>query len=190
MLSSLQLLSKYLSRVGVRGSVNDSKLNLLQKLIKRYPPVEYEIVYDELKTLYSSSDLNSRAEFLSMLIQDFGYDHSEIEKCISNLHHIDGSKITAKARGSVRLRQALIPGYEQMFDQVKWIDGGLFWLVQMRGDALELRSRDSSFQILSESLKERFHQWFSPKEVVLDQITWKSPAAVLEKVSNRVYLIN
>lgn len=90
-------------------------------------------------------------------------------------------------RSTRRLRDSLVPPYENLFTEISRLPGGLALLVQMRQDVLAATkgknlNQKSKLYAIDESLKERFTHWFSMTSLRLERITRQSPALVLEKI--------
>ncbi|XP_064404931.1 malonyl-CoA decarboxylase, mitochondrial-like isoform X2 [Halichondria panicea] len=140
-------------------------------------------------------NMESKKLFLSVIAGDLGVDHERIttkaQKFV-DLHANQRSDSTLLMSGS-SLRQTLTPFYGELFSHIARVEGGIKFLVDLRGDLLEiLKSKQSaapgsSTFLLSEldtRLRETLSEWFTPQLMELQHITWESPCDILEKISD------
>ncbi|NCG41708.1 MAG: malonyl-CoA decarboxylase, partial [Actinobacteria bacterium] len=108
-----------------------------------------------------------------LLKNEFGVDQLAVETAIQNFE-LTSEKATSQ------LRTALEPRREQLFRRFVGVDAGLDFLVTLRADLLE--HKDPQFSALDSELKSLLNQCFDVGLLTLHQITWDSPAALLEKL--------
>ena len=111
--------------------------------------------------------------FFELLKNEFGVDQLAVETAIQNF------ELTSEEATS-ELRTALEPRREQLFRRFVGVDAGLDFLVTLRADLLE--HKDPQFSALDSELKSLLNQCFDVGLLTLHQITWDSPAALLEKL--------
>lgn len=111
--------------------------------------------------------------FFELLKNEFGVDQLAVETAIQNFE-LTSEKATSQ------LRTALEPRREQLFRRFVGVDAGLDFLVTLRADLLE--HKDPQFSALDSELKSLLNQCFDVGLLTLHQITWDSPAALLEKL--------
>ena len=111
--------------------------------------------------------------FFELLKNEFGVDQLAVETAIQNF------ELTSEEATS-QLRTALEPRREQLFRRFVGVDAGLDFLVTLRADLLE--HKDPQFSALDSELKSLLNQCFDVGLLTLHQITWDSPAALLEKL--------
>lgn len=137
---------------------------------------------------YSLLDINQKANVLKILEEDFGVDHKSIEEAIKSYQ---GSRLkTGRSFLNVanRLRVSLEPAYDSLFNRISQLPDGMAFLVNLRADLLQLLHSKVSLEhpdhlyAIENHLKLKFQKWFGINHLELEQITWKSPANVLEKI--------
>ena len=111
--------------------------------------------------------------FFELLKNEFGVDQLAVQTAIQNF------ELTSEEATS-QLRTALEPRREQLFRRFVGVDAGLDFLVTLRADLLE--HKDPQFSALDSELKSLLNQCFDVGLLTLHQITWDSPAALLEKL--------
>jgi hypothetical protein len=107
-----------------------------------------------------------------------------------------GHDAAALARAAARLRDAATPPYMRLLLPVAQQNGGIDWLVQLRGDLLELLRRlddDGStatnaaapaLRALADDLRGALSSWFSPGLLRLRALDWATtPAALLDRAA-------
>ena len=111
--------------------------------------------------------------FFDLLRNDYGVDQNAVRNMIQNF------EVTSDQE-QAELRAALEPRREQLFRRFVGVDAGLAFLVTLRADLLE--HKDPQFASLDSELKSLLNQCFDVGLLTLHQITWSSPAALLEKL--------
>eukprot|EP00095_Tigriopus_kingsejongensis_P010133 snap_masked-scaffold75_size407189-processed-gene-2.14 protein:Tk10133 transcript:snap_masked-scaffold75_size407189-processed-gene-2.14-mRNA-1 annotation:"malonyl- mitochondrial" len=97
----------------------------------------------------------------------------------------------ARARLEDQLRNALEPPYYWLFQQIGQLSGGVKFLVDFRDQVISFTQASdltlaqvSALKAMSSHLKRLLNHWFSVGFLELGQITWDSPCAMLQKVSD------
>ena len=90
-----------------------------------------------------------------------------------------------------RLRQALTPPYVWLFKKIAQLEGGVKFLVDLRAQLISLSQTpgldaesSASLRMMNQQLKQLLSHWFSVGFLDLEQVTWSSPCAMLQKVSD------
>nr|KAG5708897.1 hypothetical protein BaRGS_009306 [Batillaria attramentaria] len=84
----------------------------------------------------------------------------------------------------------MTPRYQNLFQQIGRIEGGVKFLVDMRADLLNFTSSSTSeldsahFQALSRLLQELLTLWFGVGFLHLQRVTWTSPCDLVQKISD------
>jgi malonyl-CoA decarboxylase len=135
---------------------------------------EAAVVADAYLTL---SD-DGRRRFLSLLAHEFWTDPALVDGAISSVNAGD------RRAGERRLRDALTPPADSLLRLFSGLDGGVKFLVDMRGDVLRLRlvDDDGALTDLDIDLKHQLTTLFAVGLLALRRITWDAPAALLEKL--------
>ena len=95
-----------------------------------------------------------------------------------------------------RLRSALTPEYLWLFQRVGQLPGGVKFLVDLRADLIQAAKRTAAASVeesrtslqelrsMNTQLRQLLSLWFSVGFLELEQVTWDSPCAMLQKVSD------
>ncbi len=85
------------------------------------------------------------------------------------------------------LREALTADFIWLFQRVGHLEGGVKFLVDLRADALNITQKHTSsgaaVKSLSSQLRSLLSHWFSIGLLELERVTWESPCAMLQRVS-------
>nr|KAJ3420334.1 hypothetical protein HK105_005799 [Polyrhizophydium stewartii] len=134
---------------------------------------------------YESLDMPAKAKFLLVLAKEFSIDLQETAAAVQQFEDSLNKADRTILRASSRLRDALKPAYDILFARINQLPGGMRFLVNMRADILAILAEDGNnlhLRALNDSLKDRLQEWFGMGFVDLEQITWSSPASILEKI--------
>lgn len=134
----------------------------------------------DLGRAYLTLDATGRSRFLSLMAHDFATDGALVDAAIAALAETDGAE--ARMRAESALSQALISPRKNLLKQFNGLPGGIKFLVDLRGDLLQIRHTDPALQGLDADLKDLLRSWFDIGFLKLDRITWDAPAALLEKL--------
>ncbi|OQR73584.1 malonyl-CoA decarboxylase [Tropilaelaps mercedesae] len=144
----------------------------------------------ELCRRYLTLNEDAKFAFLQKLAQDFDVDHKQV--LTSAQHYIDHVSKTTQEIPSVRLeeklRAALTPRYMELFQQIGKLEGGVKFLVDLRGHMMDVINKSnaadaSAVRAMSGQLKELLSIWFSAGLMKVERITWQSPCHMLQKIS-------
>jgi malonyl-CoA decarboxylase len=134
----------------------------------------------DLGRAYLGLTTEGRGRFLAMLADEFGTDDAEIDAAVAALREADGARARLAAKAG--LRDALIPRRRKLFTQFTGLPNGVKFLVDMRAEALALARANPGLKSVADDLEYLFSNWFDVGFLDLEQITWQSPAALLEKL--------
>ncbi len=133
-----------------------------------------------LGNLYLSLSEKGKIKFLQTLVQKFNADQKEIYNKIEEYYQNCTSEL------SYRFEQALSKTLEsprsKILKQFISLPNGLKFIVDMRSDILKLRGQYKELNPLEQELKNILSTWFDVDLLDLQQITWDSPASLLEKL--------
>jgi malonyl-CoA decarboxylase len=130
---------------------------------------------------YMSLNQQGRMRFLHLLATDFDADNKAIKKAIQAYNKEEDGKNLAKMRH--KLSKALVAPRVQLLTLFNALPEGIKFLVDMRGELLDMK--DGAYAELVEverDLKHLLSSWFDIGFLQLQQLTWNSPAALLEKL--------
>ncbi len=134
----------------------------------------------ELGHTYLSLNEAGKARFLKLLANDFDIDADKLEDAIKAWQKT--SSATEKTKAEAALRQALVSPRSTILRQFTALDRGFKFLVDMRADLLKVTGKDAKLKGLENDLKAILSSWFDIGLLDLVQLTWDSPAALLEKL--------
>ena len=134
----------------------------------------------ELGAVYLNFSRQGREVFHDILANDFDIDRQVLAERIKDLQAAgDGaSRISAE----IDLKKALTPPRLILLKQFSSLPNGFKFLIDMRADLLLKTSQDKNLWKLSLDIKEILEAWFDIGLLDLQEITWNSPAALLEKL--------
>lgn len=134
----------------------------------------------ELGRTYLGLNEAGRARFLKTLASEFDLDKSKLSRLTKA--YGAASTPTELAKLEMELRQALITPRSTILRHFTALPDGFKFLVNMRADLLPLMGKDAALKGLEYDLKTILSSWFDIGLLDLVEITWNSPAALLEKL--------
>jgi malonyl-CoA decarboxylase len=134
----------------------------------------------ELGKTYLGLTDTGRAKFLRLLAEDFDLDHAKLIKRIDAFKNAGGKGDVSKLEND--LREALVTPRSVILRQFNGLPDGFKFLVDMRSDLMPLVGKSPALKGLEYDLKEILSAWFDIGLLDLVEITWNSPAAILEKL--------
>lgn len=134
----------------------------------------------ELGTVYLGLSKEGRENFHNILAQDFDVDADVLDNNISTLKN--ASSVDERIKAEIALKKALVPSRVRLLKQFSSLPNGFKFLIDMRADLLPQTTDDPYIHKLSHDLKEILESWFDVGLLDLTEITWDSPAALLEKL--------
>lgn len=129
---------------------------------------------------YLGLTAEGRERFLSILAHDFDTDPSAVDKAMARVAEAEGRSERDAAERD--LRQALEPPRLRLMTQFNGLPEGVKFLVDLRAELLRLARGDPSLRGVETDLKALMASWFDVGFLELRRITWRSPAALLEKI--------
>ena len=134
----------------------------------------------ELGTLYLHLSKEGRETFHDILSHDFDIDRQVLREKIKKLEAAQNQKEAIDAE--IGLKKALSPPRIILLKQFSSLPNGLKLLIDMRATLLSKVKEDQRLYKLSTDIKEILAAWFDIGLLDLQEITWNSPAALLEKL--------
>lgn len=169
----------------VRPSLPKEDMELLQKqmqLCLENPGGELtaRVHTAELGRTYLGLNEAGRARFLKILASDFDVDHDRLSVLTKayNAATTPGEMLKLE----MDLRQALVTPRSTVLRQFTALPDGFKFLVNMRSDLLPMMGKDAKLRGLEFDLKNILSTWFDIGLLDLAEVTWNSPAALLEKL--------
>jgi malonyl-CoA decarboxylase len=134
----------------------------------------------ELGHIYLHLNEKGKERFLKKLARDFALDHDRMLSLLDAFRDAQTSQDRLKSEHL--LRNALDSPRLQILRQFNTLDDGLKFLVDMRADLLALKKRDVHQEGLEKDLKFLLTSLFDIGLLDMEEISWNSPAALLEKL--------
>ncbi|MDH3673008.1 MAG: malonyl-CoA decarboxylase [Gammaproteobacteria bacterium] len=127
-------------------------------------------------------DLNHQGKrrFLETLAYDFAVEPEALQDCANAV--LKAGDLNAQLSAMSRLREVLTPPRVKLLTQFNALPEGVRFLVDLRADLLEHTGDNLIMQSLDADLKGLLASWFDIGFLDLKRITWKEPAALLEKL--------
>jgi len=134
----------------------------------------------ELGKLYLNLSTKGRGKFMIILAREFDVDKQKINEFIQKFQKSGDENTRIKAE--MELSKALIPPRVTLLKQFNSLPNGFKFLIDFRSELLRIRNSDPFLEKLDEDLKSILSSWFDVGLLDLEEITWKSPASLLEKL--------
>ncbi|MCP5050351.1 MAG: malonyl-CoA decarboxylase [bacterium] len=134
----------------------------------------------ELGTAYLRLSTEGKHKFMNILAREFGVDHAVIDQCIETYQTTWDDEGRVKAE--MGLYQALIPPRVKLLKRFNALPNGFKFLIDFRAELMPIRKRDPHLRKLESDLRRLLSSWFDIGLLDLEEITWNSPAALLEQL--------
>ncbi len=135
---------------------------------------------DQLRKTYLHLSEEGRKKFLRLLAKEFDGNISVLEDKIKIMQSAKND--IEKIKAELQLREALVPPRVKFLKLLSTLPNGLQFLINMRTDLLSLATKDPFLIKLDTDLKNLLLSWFDLNLLDLTEITWDSPAALLERL--------
>lgn len=130
---------------------------------------------------YMTFDKTGRERFFRLLATHYDVDDAVVNKAISDYQQAGPDSDLPKLRH--KLRNVLLAPRVKLLTLFNALPEGIKFLVDMRADILALGSEsDKDLRKVERDLKHLLSSWFDVGFLMLKQITWESPASLLEKL--------
>lgn len=172
---------------GFTADLPGSELSRLRKIINRCleekgGEVSARFRAAELGKAYLALSATGRRRFLDVLASEYDVDSDAVEKGIENRRNaVDPDELQ---RATIALRNVLEPPRAKLLRQFNTLEEGVKFLVDLRSELIAWARESSGLKALDLDLYRLLNSWFDVGFLDLQQITWKTPAAVLEKLIN------
>jgi malonyl-CoA decarboxylase len=135
---------------------------------------------ERLVVAYSGLDAGGRRRFLQVLATEFGTDPVALDRAVDRVRvaRTPAERLTAERE----LRRAVIPRYAGWLHVITGLPHGVAFLVDLRADLLAARGNDPALGLLDDELTGHLSTLFDVGLLELRQITWDSPASVLDRL--------
>jgi malonyl-CoA decarboxylase len=130
---------------------------------------------------YMSLSRAGRKRFLMLLAKDFGVNEDDIRVAMRAYTECEDPELRPKLRRE--LRRQLDPPRIRLLTQFNALPEGVKFLVGLRAEVLSLATdKEPKLLSMASDMKWLLSGWFDIGFLKLEQITWDSPAALLEKL--------
>ena len=134
----------------------------------------------ELGRAYLSLASDGRLRFFGLLAEKYDVDEAAVDSAAGSLAAADNDADRVRARRA--LRRQLVTRRVDLFRQFNSLDRGVKFLVDMRADLLPLLRDHPELRGVDEDLQDLLRAWFDVGFLEMAQITFNSPASLLEKL--------
>lgn len=134
----------------------------------------------ELGKIYLKLSKIGREKFMKLMARGFDIDIEKINELIQKFQKSGNENMRIKT--GMELSKALSPPYVKLLKQFNSLPKGFKFLIDFRSELLRIRDKDIFLEKLDEDLKDVLSSWFDVGLLDLKEITWESPASLLEKL--------
>ncbi|MET0276090.1 MAG: malonyl-CoA decarboxylase family protein [Acidimicrobiia bacterium] len=152
----------------------------VEQLLAQPETTAQRVAAARLVAAYRGLDADGHGHFLDLLASRFGTDPAAIDRAAASLQR--ASTPTARARAERDLRQAVVPRYAALLHVITGLADGVGFLVDLRADVLARAHDDATLGSLEDELTGHLATLFDVGLLDLRQITWDSPASVLDRL--------
>ena len=134
----------------------------------------------EIGRLYLQLSPEGRRRFLVMLSCDFGIDRDAFIAAARAWE--EATDFKAAAAAEQRVKNVLDTKRVKLLRQMTGLPDGFKFLVDLRADLLTMLEDEPALQLLEQDFQGLLTSWFDIGFMSMEQITWRSPAHILEKL--------
>lgn len=134
----------------------------------------------ELGKAYSVLSETGRRRFLGFLAEEYEIDNEQVEEAIRKRQQATDDVM--RWQSTVALRDLLEPPRTKLLRQFNGLEEGVKFLVDLRQELIRWAKEDPRLKALDDDVFRILESWFDVGFLDLQQITWKTPAALLEKL--------
>lgn len=134
----------------------------------------------ELGRTYLNLNEAGRLRFLKLLATDFDLDPKKM--AVITKAYTEAPGAAERQKLEIELREALVTPRSVILRQFTALPNGFQFLINLRADLLPLLGKDPKLLGLEYDLKFILSSWFDVGLLDMQEITWNSPAALLEKL--------
>jgi malonyl-CoA decarboxylase len=166
-----------ISRVGWRSAPKGGNIaELARALLSGRGEASGVALAKQVLDSYAGLSAEERTSFFALLAQDFAPDPEKIRSAWEHYEH------TQSSASLQALLRAVEPPRQELFRRLNLAPGGTRALVAMREALLtQLRDHDA-FGSVADDLEHLFYSWFNRGFLMMQRITWSTPADILERI--------
>jgi malonyl-CoA decarboxylase len=125
---------------------------------------------------YALMSGEQKKDFFHALAKDFGPDQLRLKQAWAAYEQ------TSDTEGLRGLIRAVEPPRQELFRRLNLAPGGTGALVALREDLIKLGDNDPALACVEDDLVHLFYSWFNRGFLVMQRITWSTPADILERI--------
>lgn len=169
----------------VSAELNDEDLPHIQKkiencLLTKGGEVSARARAAELGEAYMVLSENGRKRFLQLLAREYDVNNEMVDGAIAKRSELATDEDLTEA--NIELRNLLEPPRTRLLRQFNELEEGVKFLVDLREELIVWAKEDPDLKKLDNDVFLLLSSWFDVGFLDLQQITWHSPALVLEKL--------
>lgn len=134
----------------------------------------------ELGEAYLILNSVGRKRFLELLAVEYDIDNNAVEEKIEQRRNCEDPHDCREL--TLQLRNLLVPPRTKLLRQFNELQEGVKFLVDLRAELLPLARNNPELTALDQDIHRLLCSWFDVGFLDLQRITWKTPAALLEKL--------
>jgi malonyl-CoA decarboxylase len=135
---------------------------------------------ERLVAAYQSLDDSGRIRFMETIATGFGTDADVVDRAVARLRTATAD--AERIRAERELRHAVTPRYAALLHVITGMPNGVQHLVDLRADLVAARPEHPALGLFADELAGHLSTLFDVGLLELRQITWDSPASVLERL--------
>ncbi|MCO8146811.1 malonyl-CoA decarboxylase [Rhodovulum tesquicola] len=160
----------------LRGSPGKPVAEMCAALLAGEGEVSTMRLARDILAAYARMDMGARREFFAMLARDYDIIPDAVVQAAQDYG------ATGDAPALSKLLEAAEPRRQALFRRLNHAPGATTGLVRMRRDLLALLPEMPDLARVDLDFVHLFQSWFNRGFLVLRQVTWESPAQLLEKI--------
>ena len=125
---------------------------------------------------YATMSNQEKTDFFHVLAKNFGPDQQRLKQAWATYEQ------ASDFAGLRALLRAVEPPRQELFRRLNLAPGGTGALVALREDLINLGGNDPELACVEDDLVHLFYSWFNRGFLVMQRITWSTPADILERI--------
>jgi malonyl-CoA decarboxylase len=154
----------------------DEVIELSKRLIAQRGEASGLALASEIVAAIGQMDESQIASLLDSIARGFAPDAARLERAI------DAWQTRRDQQTLVGLAAAAEPPRQELFRRINMVPGGTMALVQLRARLLGLPPTHDGLMAVDADMRHLFGSWFNRGFLQLEQISWNSSAAILERL--------
>jgi malonyl-CoA decarboxylase len=135
----------------------------------------------ELGETYLVLNREGRRRFLELLAREYDVDNAAVEEAITRRREsVDSFELQ---KHTLELRNLLEPPRTKLLRQFNELEEGVKFLVDLRAELIPWTRENPALKALDQDVYRLLSSWFDVGFLDLQRITWRSPATLLEKLT-------